>query len=83
MLGSGEVKIRMYNVGTSACLNGQFYCQNLGDEPRVLNASMVDDGICGTWGSAWWLNQREGNGWVKVGRIIATPSRERRMENPS
>lgn len=36
-------------VGTSACVNGNFYCANLGDEPRLLNSSFVDDGVCGAW----------------------------------
>lgn len=34
-------------AGTSACPNGLFYCWNKGHKPRILNASFVDDGICG------------------------------------
>ena len=34
-------------AGTSACSNGQFYCRNRGHQPLLLNASFVDDGICG------------------------------------
>eukprot|EP00887_Chlorella_sp_A99_P006740 scaffold3.g6740.t1 len=33
--------------GTSACSNSKFYCPNRGAVPIKLNASMVDDGICG------------------------------------
>lgn len=33
--------------GTAACINGNFYCQNIGSEPVVLNATFVDDGVCG------------------------------------
>lgn len=36
----------MVDAGTSACWNGVFFCRNLGSEPRHLNASFVDDGIC-------------------------------------
>ena len=34
-------------TGTSACPNGKFFCMNLGAEPVRLNASFVDDGVCG------------------------------------
>lgn len=33
--------------GTSACPNGRFYCANKFFLPLLLNASMVDDGVCG------------------------------------
>lgn len=33
--------------GTSACPNGHFYCANKFFLPLLLNASMVDDGVCG------------------------------------
>lgn len=33
--------------GTAACANGSFYCPNIGSEPKILNASFVDDGVCG------------------------------------
>ena len=36
-----------FPAGTSACANGVFYCRNRGHEPLRVNASMVDDGICG------------------------------------
>ena len=36
-------------AGTSACAKGKFYCANVGHEPLRLNASMVDDGVCGGW----------------------------------
>ncbi|CAL8469590.1 g9131 [Coccomyxa elongata] len=32
--------------GSSACVNGQFYCANKGYTPQHLNASMVDDTFC-------------------------------------
>lgn len=34
-------------AGTSACPNGSFYCRNRGHQPLRLNASMVDDQLCG------------------------------------
>lgn len=34
-------------AGTSACSNGRFYCRNRGHQPLIINASFVDDGICG------------------------------------
>jgi hypothetical protein len=34
-------------AGTSACPNGKFYCRNVGHAPLVLNATLVDDGVCG------------------------------------
>lgn len=34
-------------AGTSACPNGLFYCENKFFLPLRLNASMVDDGVCG------------------------------------
>lgn len=34
------------HAGTAGCPSGAFYCQNIGSEPRVLNASFVDDGVC-------------------------------------
>jgi protein kinase C substrate 80K-H len=33
--------------GTAACANGNFYCKNAGSEPVLLNATFVDDGVCG------------------------------------
>ena len=33
-------------VGTSACANGVFYCENKSHRPERLYASRVDDGIC-------------------------------------
>lgn len=32
--------------GTSACLQGMFYCANRGDEPKTLRSMYVDDGVC-------------------------------------
>jgi len=32
--------------GTSACVNGKFYCANKGHKPEILPASRVKDGIC-------------------------------------
>ncbi|GMH32233.1 hypothetical protein BSKO_00067 [Bryopsis sp. KO-2023] len=32
--------------GTSACGNGEFYCENIGHQPRILASQFVDDGIC-------------------------------------
>ena len=34
-------------VGTSACPDGKFYCQNLGHMAKVIQSSRVNDGICG------------------------------------
>lgn len=34
-------------AGTSACRNGKFFCQNIGHEPKLINASFVDDSVCG------------------------------------
>jgi len=36
-------------AGTSACKNGKFFCQNIGHEPRLINASFVDDSVCGAY----------------------------------
>jgi protein kinase C substrate 80K-H len=33
-------------AGSPACPNSRFYCANRGFEPKLLNASMVDDGVC-------------------------------------
>ncbi len=33
--------------GTSACSNGQFYCQNLRHKSELISSSRVNDGICG------------------------------------
>ena len=35
------------DVGTSACPNAQFYCENRGYEPSLIPSSRVGDGICG------------------------------------
>ncbi|CAG8801030.1 6664_t:CDS:2, partial [Racocetra persica] len=32
--------------GTSACLNGKFYCRNVGHIPSYIPSSRVNDGIC-------------------------------------
>lgn len=32
--------------GTSACLNGVFYCRNKGYEAKILKSMYVDDGVC-------------------------------------
>ncbi|KAI8103292.1 hypothetical protein M9435_004631 [Picochlorum sp. BPE23] len=32
--------------GTSACLNGVFYCRNKGHEVKILKSMYVDDGVC-------------------------------------
>jgi protein kinase C substrate 80K-H len=32
--------------GTSACLNGHFYCPNVGANPRRLPSHKVNDGVC-------------------------------------
>jgi protein kinase C substrate 80K-H len=34
-------------AGTAACPNGHFYCENKFFLPLLLNATMVDDGVCG------------------------------------
>ena len=34
-------------AGTSACPTGRFFCRNRGHQALLLNASVVDDGICG------------------------------------
>lgn len=36
-------------AGTSACPEGRFYCKNLGDAPRILFSSQVNDRICGIY----------------------------------
>ncbi len=33
-------------VGTSACLNGVFYCRNKGHEVKIIKSMYVDDGVC-------------------------------------
>jgi hypothetical protein len=33
--------------GTSACLEGKFYCKDTGITPRRVFSSRVNDGICG------------------------------------
>lgn len=33
--------------GTSACLNGVFYCTNLGFVGKNIPSSWVNDGVCG------------------------------------
>jgi len=33
-------------TGTSACPEGKFYCRNIGDTPRLLFSSFVNDKIC-------------------------------------
>lgn len=38
---------RVMVAGSSACVNGKFYCTNKGYTPQHLNASMVDDTFCG------------------------------------
>lgn len=32
--------------GTSACLNGHFYCHNIGGKPKLIPSHKVNDGIC-------------------------------------
>lgn len=32
--------------GTSACLNGSFYCQNLSYKPKYIPSGWVNDGVC-------------------------------------
>ncbi|CAH1764884.1 7729_t:CDS:10 [Entrophospora sp. SA101] len=32
--------------GTSACLNGRFYCKNIGHIPSYIPSSRVNDGVC-------------------------------------
>ena len=34
-------------AGSSACVNGKFYCANKGYTAQHLNATMVDDSFCG------------------------------------
>lgn len=38
-----------YIKGTSACVNGIFYCENKGYKGSTLFSSQVNDGICGKW----------------------------------
>lgn len=33
--------------GTSACSRGQFYCHNIGYQPKFIKSTMVNDGKCG------------------------------------
>ncbi len=42
-----EATQRRLTAGTSACPNSSFYCRNRGHLPLRLNASMVDDQLCG------------------------------------
>ena len=37
----------LFIAGTAACAKGTFFCRNRGHMPLTLNASFVDDGICG------------------------------------
>ncbi|OHT14549.1 low-density lipoprotein receptor class A [Tritrichomonas foetus] len=32
--------------GTNACLNGHFYCRNIGGKPKLIPSHKVNDGIC-------------------------------------
>ena len=42
------------HAGSSACVNGKFYCRNRGYTPQHLNSSMVDDGFCGELALLLW-----------------------------
>ena len=33
-------------IGTSACSNSKFFCENLGFEPIEILSSRVDDSVC-------------------------------------
>lgn len=32
--------------GTNACLNGHFYCKNIGGKPKLIPSIKVNDGVC-------------------------------------
>ncbi|KAH9788981.1 glucosidase 2 subunit beta [Citrus sinensis] len=44
--GTDEPAFEMWVIGTSACPNGKFYCQNAGHSPLMIFSSKVNDGIC-------------------------------------
>ena len=47
--------------GTSACINGYFYCNNLGFRGKKIFSSWVNDGICDCCdGSDEWEMQQKG-----------------------
>jgi len=35
--------------GTSACLNGRFFCDNIGSVGHFIPSSKVNDGVCGNY----------------------------------
>lgn len=39
--------LTFYNVGTSACPNSTFYCNNEGHIGASIRSSYVNDGLCG------------------------------------
>lgn len=38
----------LFLLGTAACENSQFYCENIGFKGQYIKSSRVNDMICGT-----------------------------------
>lgn len=47
ILFSRSKPLKFIFIGTSACPNGHFYCENRLHSPQLLISSRVNDGICG------------------------------------